>query len=225
MLIDLPKPELTLASASPRRRDLLGLTGWSFSVCSSPVFESATPGEEPEALATRLASSKAQAARQACPDSDVIFAADTLVINKKEILGKPADEAEAIQMLKELRGIVHDVITAIAFDTRDHTTITTLCTSRVPMRDYRDDEIMAYVEGGSPLDKAGAYGIQDSAFHPVDRENFDGCFANVMGLPLCHLVRAMQQLGYEPPGDVPDGCMHFTQYDCTIYPTILRGDT
>jgi MAF protein len=216
--------EITLASASPRRRELMELTGWSFSVCSSPVPEAQVLGEGPKELAARLALSKANAARDTCPDIAVLFAADTMVIHNGAILGKPANAAEAVSMLQDLRGLQHDVITAIALLVKDHTPLTTLCESRVPMREYHKDEIRVYVEGGSPLDKAGAYGIQDPDFHPVDIENFFDCFANVMGLPLCHLVRAMKQLGHEAPNDVPERCMQFTGYDCTIYPTILRGD-
>jgi MAF protein len=216
--------EITLASASPRRRELMGLTGWCFSVCSSPVPEAPRLGEEPKELAARLALSKANAARDACPDIAVILAADTMVIHNGVILGKPANAAEALSMLQDLRGLEHEVITAIALLDKGQTSLTALCESRVPMREYDEGEIQVYVEGGSPLDKAGAYGIQDPDFHPVDIENFSDCFANVMGLPLCHLVRAMKQLGYVVLNDVPERCMQFTGYDCTIYPTILRGD-
>lgn len=221
---DLSSHEITLASASPRRRELMELTGWRFSVCSTPVSEASNPGEAPEEMAQRLALSKARAAREVCPDIPVIFAADTMVIHNGAILGKPVNAAEAVSMLHDLCGMAHDVITAIALQVKDQISLIALCSSRVPMREYNADEICAYVEGGSPLDKAGAYGIQDPDFHPVDIEYFSDCFANVMGLPLCHLVRTMKQLGYEPPNNVPEACMQFTGYDCTIYPTILRGD-
>jgi MAF protein len=202
----------------------MGLTGWRFTVCVSPIPEGPRPGETPEDHAMRLALSKASAAREACPDNAVIFAADTMVIHNGAILGKPTNKSEAVSMLQDLRGLRHKVITAIALQLQDRTSLTALCESRVPMRDYDDDEIHAYVEGGSPLDKAGAYGIQDPDFHPVYVDNFSDCFANVMGLPLCHLVRAMEQLGYDPPNDIPEQCMQFTGYSCTIYRNILRGD-
>jgi MAF protein len=202
----------------------MGLTGWSFSICASLIPETSRPGEEPHELATRLALSKAQAARKACPDDTVIFAADTMVIHKGEILGKPANTADAVSMLQNLRGLNHDVITAIVLDVEAQASLIELCESRVPMREYDDDDVLTYVGGGSPFDKAGAYGIQDPDFHPVDIEGFNDCYANVMGLPLCHLVRTFKKLGFDPPNEVPQRCMQFTGYDCTIYPAILRGD-
>ncbi len=216
--------EIMLASASPRRRELLALTGWHFSVCASPIPESAHPGEAPQELAKRLALAKAESARNSCPDTAMILAADTMVIHKGAILGKPADDVEAAAMLQGLRAGQHEVITAIAIQGEDGASTLELCESKVPMRDYQDEEIQTYVEGGSPLDKAGAYGIQDPDFTPVDPDAFHDCFANVMGLPLCHLVRAMQRLGHDTPEDVPARCMQFTGYQCTIYPEVLRGE-
>lgn len=216
--------EIILASASPRRQELLALTGWRFSVCSSEIPELPQPGEEPEKLAKRLAVSKANAAKDVCPDVSAILAADTLVIHAGDILGKPSGPSEAVDMLRGLRGAAHDVITAIAIEIEDKGKATQICESRVPMRDYAEDELQAYVQSGAPMDKAGAYGIQDPGFHPVDLERFSDCYANVMGLPLCHLVRAMRQLGFEPPNDVPGACMQFTGYDCTIYPIILGSE-
>jgi septum formation protein len=219
----LPHPDITLASASPRRRELLALTGWEFRVCSSTVSETPFPGEAPPELAQRLARSKAKAARATCPTTDVTVGADTIVVDRQEIMGKPEDRAEAAAMLQRLRGRGHSVITAVALDTGAEAPLVELCESRVPMRDYDQEQIVAYVLGGSPLDKAGAYGIQDPDLHPVDLNSFEDCYANVMGLPLCHLVRAFSQLGYEPPEDVPQRCKQFTGYDCTVYPTILRS--
>jgi predicted house-cleaning NTP pyrophosphatase (Maf/HAM1 superfamily) len=90
------------------------------------------------------------------------------------------------------------------------------------MRPYSPREVAAYVAGGSPLDKAGAYGIQDDGFLPVDLERLTGCYANVMGLPLCHLARALRRLGHPSPADVPAGCRAHTGYDCPVYESILR---
>ena len=219
-----PNHELLLASASPRRRELLSLTGWDFSVCAASIPEEVEPGESPAALAKRLAVSKAQVAREGCPPGALTLAADTLVVHQREVMGKPVDADDAILMLRRLRGLNHQVITAVALDYGDGEHEIELCDTDVPMRPYSDEEIEKYVEGGSPLDKAGAYGIQDSPFRPVDSARFLGCFANVMGLPLCHLVRAMRRRGYAPSEDVPGNCMQFTGYDCTIYSSILRGD-
>ncbi len=216
--------KLSLASGSPRRRELLALTGWAFSVCSSPVQEAQQTGEIPRDTAKRLALSKAHAARNDCPAGVVTLAADTMVVDGEAILGKPKDDDEAVLMLERLRGREHCVITAVVLDTGDREPEMELCETHVPMRDYRRQEIDNYVRSGSPLDKAGAYGIQDPSFHPVAIDQFGGCYANVMGLPLCHLVRAFRRIGHEPPEDVPQRCKQFTGYDCTIYASILRGD-
>jgi predicted house-cleaning NTP pyrophosphatase (Maf/HAM1 superfamily) len=90
------------------------------------------------------------------------------------------------------------------------------------MRRYSPGEAAAYVAGGSPLDKAGAYGIQDDGFRPVALEHLHGCYANVMGLPLCHLARALRRLGHPSPRDVPAACRSHTGYDCPVYESILR---
>jgi septum formation protein len=91
------------------------------------------------------------------------------------------------------------------------------------MRPYSDEEIDVYVASGDPLDKAGAYAIQHADFHPV--ENFSGCYASVMGLPLCHLVRTLCKMGIAPPADVPAACQAHLQYTCPISAAILRGET
>jgi len=216
-------PRIALASASPRRRELLDLAGWAFSVCSAPVSETPLAGEPPRDVARRLALSKAQAARATCPAGVVTLAADTIVVHRERILGKPSDAAEAGVMLRRLGGQDHHVMTAVALACDGRAPLVELCETRVPMRAYSQAEVAAYIDGGSPIDKAGAYGIQDHDFHPVDMKDFTGCFANVMGLPLCHVVRVFRKLGYEPPEDVPQRCKQFTGYDCTIYPTILRS--
>jgi predicted house-cleaning NTP pyrophosphatase (Maf/HAM1 superfamily) len=90
------------------------------------------------------------------------------------------------------------------------------------MRDYSDEELEAYVQTGDPLDKAGAYGIQHAGFHPVER--LEGCFASVMGLPLCHLVRTLRQLDVAPNADVPGECQATLNYQCPISRQVLRGD-
>ena len=225
MLSTSSSPAIALASASPRRQELLALTGWGFQVCPATVSEAPEQEEEPRKLAVRLALKKAAAAAGACPAGSMLIAADTLVVHGQEVLGKPANDDEAIAMLDRLRGREHVVITGLALDFADQSSLLEICETRVPMRDYRAEEIRVYVAGGSPFDKAGGYGIQDVEFRPVDHEKFAGCYANVMGLPLCHLVRSMRQQGFEPPMDVPRACHQFTGYDCTIYPTILRGES
>jgi predicted house-cleaning NTP pyrophosphatase (Maf/HAM1 superfamily) len=92
----------------------------------------------------------------------------------------------------------------------------------VPMREYSSGEIQTYVDSGHAMDKAGAYGIQDDFFQPVALDLLTGCFANVMGLPLCHLVRSTRQMGIEPPNNVPAECQAFTGHSCPVYAEILR---
>ncbi len=104
----------------------------------------------------------------------------------------------------------------------DEQLITDLCVTDVPMRNYSDEEIEAYVLSGDPLDKAGAYAIQHREFHPV--ENMKGCYASVMGLPLCHLIRVLQRMGVYPGADIPAACQSLLQYQCPVSPAILRGE-
>lgn len=93
------------------------------------------------------------------------------------------------------------------------------------MRPLDAKSVQAYVKSGEPMDKAGAYGIQDREFNLVDLRAMHDCFANVMGFPICHFVRAMRRWGMEPPEDVPIACQGYTGYDCPVYHSILRGDS
>ena len=225
------KPRLVLASNSPRRRRLLALTGWTFSVAPAEVDESQLPGEAPGDYVLRLARGKARAclswrlgqgAAQAAED-DLILAADTAVVDGEGILGKPKDKAEAAEMLVALRGHSHQVCTGIALlRMKDRRLVTDLCVTEVPMRAYRDDEIANYVATGDPLDKAGAYAIQHPQFQPVEKLN--GCYASVMGLPLCHLVRSLSRLEVTPAADVPANCQSALNYPCPISRAVLNGE-
>lgn len=215
---------LVLASRSPRRRELLALTGWTFTAVESPFTEETAGQEPPESLARQLATGKAQAVHPIAYGRTVL-AADTLVVDEGEVLGKPRDPEDARRMLLALRGKEHQVITAITLiEGSSGRILQDLCRTEVPMREYTMDEIQTYLASGSPSDKAGAYGIQDQHFDPVDRDSFGGCFANVMGLPLCHLVRTARKLGIEPEQDVPTACRDHTGYPCKIFPDILRGE-
>ena len=220
---------LVLASNSPRRKQLLSLGGWKFNVLPVDVDESPLPGEEPLDYVLRLAASKGQAAAgqvfaAADPVEDVIVvAADTTVVDGKTILGKPADKDEAERMLRSLRGRIHQVYTALAVLRRsDGSMRTDWCVTDVPMRDYSDTEMMAYIRTGDPLDKAGAYAIQHLGFHPVD--NLQGCFANVMGLPLCHLARTLSQMGEPTPEDIAQACQKDINYACPIFHQVLQRE-
>jgi len=217
------KPLLVLASNSPRRRELLALGGWMFHSQPADVDESQRPGEAPEAYVLRLAESKARACAESAHADLTILAADTAVVNGKAILGKPKDMAEAVEMLKNLRGRNHQVYTGIAvLRQSDGTLVTDLCITEVPMRAYRDDEIETYVSTGDPLDKAGAYAIQNAGFHPV--EAMQGCYASVMGLPLCHLARSLHKLDIAPRTDIAAACQSALGYACPISSAVLCGE-
>ena len=210
---------LILASNSPRRRQLIGLTGWDFVVSVADVNEDPLPNESPSDYVLRLAETKARAITAAA--DDIVLAADTTVVDGADILGKPMDDAEAISMLTRLRGRTHQVYTGIALlRVSDASLLTDLCVTDVPMRGYSDEEIQAYVATGDPLDKAGAYAIQHAVFNPVIDMN--GCYASVMGLPLCHVVRLMHRLGVQPNADVPANCQKLLEYDCPVFESILK---
>ena len=219
-------PDLILASGSPRRSELIQLTGWAVEVRPVNVDESELPGEDGLQLARRLAELKARQAAGQVEGETLILAADTVVERDGRVLGKPASEAEAKHMLQDLRGRPHQVHTAIAlFDPLTSSLYTDVCTTNVPMRLYAGEELKEYVETGSPLDKAGGYGIQDQPFSPVEMQRFKGCYANVVGLPICHVVRTMRKLGREPGFDVPSRCQAHTGYDCDVYPEIMKDET
>jgi MAF protein len=218
--------QLFLASNSPRRRELLALGGWKYDVLNAQVDETPLPGEDGIKYVQRLAKSKAHAAAIGAGVAGVIIAADTSVIDgqssgKVMILGKPRDRDEAMGMLRGLRGHAHQVHTAIfILNTPEGTELSDLCTTDVPMRNYSDEEIEAYVAGGDPMDKAGAYAIQHVGFHPVQK--LAGCYANVMGLPLCHLTRNLLKLNIPPLANVPWACQTALEYNCPVYPQILK---
>jgi MAF protein len=215
-------PRFVLASASPRRRQLLALGGWAFEVAPADVDETPRPGEAPGGYVRRLAEDKARAAAGLRPEADAVIAADTTVVQGGEILGKPADAAEAEAMLRRLRGRDHQVLTAIAvLRLSDGRLESDLAATSVPMRDYSDEEMAAYIASGDPFDKAGAYAIQHPGFDPAP--DIGGCYANVVGLPLCHLTRTLARLGFAPRADVPAACQHELEYDCPVYRQILEG--
>jgi len=213
------QPLLVLASNSPRRRQLLALADWTFTVIVANVDESQRPqGESPAEYVLRLAETKARAI-QASADQ-IVLAADTAVVDGTAILGKPVDELEAFAMLRRLRGHTHQVYTGVALlRLSDGLLLKELSVTDVPMRNYSDEEIHAYVQTGDPLDKAGAYAIQHPHFRPV--ADMQGCYASVMGLPLCHIVRLMRRLEVSPRADVPVQCQTLLEYQCPVSQAIL----
>jgi len=217
------RPKLLLASNSPRRKQLLALGDWDFEISVPDVDESQLPGETPADYVLRLAKAKALAAANAARPEMIVIGADTAVVDGNDILGKPKDASDAVQMLERLRGRTHQVYTGLALHRLgDQKLLTELCITDVPMRAYSDEEIREYVLGGDPLDKAGAYAIQHEGFQPV--ESLHGCYASVMGLPLCHLLRALKQLDVHPNTDIPANCQSFLNYKCPVSQAILRGE-
>jgi len=249
------KLRLLLASQSPRRRELIALLGLPFEMTAAHVAEAPLPGEAPAATAARLSQAKAQAIcleHRLSPAGStatasrlidrllrtgplpfaypqlLIIACDTVVALDGQTLGKPRDPGEARDMLRRLRGRSHEVYTAVTLlESATGRTITDVAQTQLIMRPYTEAEIATYVASGDPLDKAGAYAIQNADFDPVAR--YEGCYANVVGLPLCHLTRCLRGLGIEPSHNVPAACQAHTSRCCPVHATILqswpKGDT
>jgi septum formation protein len=214
---------LILASASPRRRELCSLLEVPFVATAADVDEELEAGESPQEMVCRLSLAKAKAVGLSYPEG-LIVAADTIVVLDGDVLGKPADEAEAVAMLQRLRGRKHTVFSGVTvYHPASGHAITELAESAVWMRAYTDEEIARYVATADPLDKAGAYAIQHRSFSPVER--IEGCYASVMGLPLCHLARALAQFGVTLPVEVPQVCQGFIGHRCLVAAEILRRDT
>lgn len=217
-------PNLILASNSPRRQELLSLGGQEYTVIAADVDETPRNRENPRDYVTRLAKEKALvAASLADAEQALALAADTTVVFQGQILGKPADTEEARKMLAMLRGKTHLVYTAIALlRLPDRALLTDFAETKVPMRDYMDAEMEEYIASGDPLDKAGAYAIQHAGFHPV--ASMQGCFANVIGLPLCHFQRSLRKWGLAFDKDLSTACQVHLSYDCPVTSKILSGE-
>ena len=210
---------LLLASVSPRRRQLLTWIYPGFSVTSSDIDETPLKDESPVIYVKRMASQKCEKAAQET-DGLFIVASDTTVALDGKILGKPIDQEDARSMLRALRAKTHQVYTAISiFQSGSTSEIIECCVADVPMRPYTDEEIEMYILSGDPFDKAGAYAIQNREFHPV--EQFSGCFACVMGLPLCHLSRHLIKLGMEFSENPVSVCLAQLDYSCKISSSVL----
>jgi septum formation protein len=193
---------LILASASPRRRELLTQAGYSFTVEAADVDESERKGEEPGAYVLRLAEEKAlavlgrhpthrdEAAMNGAPGSLVALGADTTVVCDGEILAKPADAADAMRMLRMLSGRTHEVLTGVAVATRSGV-VSAVETTQVVFSAIPEAEMERYCATREPMDKAGAYGIQGYAARWIPR--IDGCYFNVMGLPIARVVRLIEE--------------------------------
>jgi len=186
---------LVLASASPRRRELLTQAGFCFQVHPAHIPEDPLPGEDPIVYVTRLARQKAEVvfaeleSKTAATGSLLVLGADTTVTLDNHILGKPEDAADAARMLRLLSGRTHRVITGVALATAAGTEVAAEVTA-VRFLALGDDEIAAYIAGGEPMDKAGAYAIQGRAARWIPR--IEGCYFNVVGLPLALVTTLLE---------------------------------
>jgi nucleoside triphosphate pyrophosphatase len=195
---------LVLASASPRRRELLAQAGYAFKVHPAHIAEEPLAGEDPIAYVVRLAREKAEAVfRELTVGTNrhgeegeesrlAVLGADTTVAVDKQILAKPEDAADAVRMLRLLSGRTHRVMTGVALKIAERVEVAAEVTG-VRFLTLRDDEIAAYVAGGEPMDKAGAYAIQGRAARWIPR--VEGCYFNVVGLPLALVCSLLEGAG------------------------------
>ena len=188
---------LILASASPRRKELLGLFHVPFRICVADIDETMDPAKPPFDEVARVSKLKATAVSDG--SDDVVVAADTIVVCEGRVLGKPHSEAEAVQMLQLLSGRDHQVMTGVTV-VRGQRMITFTEVTDIHFRKLSEKEIAAYVATGEPMDKAGAYGIQGGA--ALFCSHMVGDYYNVMGLPVCHLGQALREIAPDLMGDV-----------------------
>jgi MAF protein len=186
---------LVLASGSPRRRELLADLGFEFDVVPSSVDEDAILRSRPERLARALAQAKARDVAAQRPDA-VVLAADTVVSLRGRLLAKPADAADARQMLALLRAKRHRVTTGVCVIAPGRRPRVAHAVTGVRMRPYAPQEVEASIARGDPFDKAGGYAIQDAVFAPVGA--YDGCYCNVVGLPLWATLGLLAEAGISP---------------------------
>lgn len=193
--------KLILASASARRAQILRDAGIPFEIARANVNERRKRGESAMAMTRRLARAKAQIIAKQLgkkPPQAIVIGADTTVEVNGELLGKPQSFEEARKMLRKLTGRTHRVVTSVAaIRLPDHAEVIVTETTRVRFADLGADDIAEYVATGEPLDKAGAYAVQGVGGRFIER--IDGCYFNVVGLPLARLYRMLSELGWRPP--------------------------
>lgn len=194
------RKHILLASASPRRRELLARANYDFEVIVSDADETVPPQLTPLQAAQHTARAKALAVARSAPEDALVIGADTMVVLDGHIYGKPQDASQACEMLRELSGKTHEVITGVCLAEPDHDANIRIETfaevTKVTFRELSDAEIEAYVDTGEPMDKAGAYGIQGKGGALVD--HIEGDFDNVVGLPVTALVERLRALGLDP---------------------------
>jgi septum formation protein len=191
--------KLILASASPRRAEILRSAGLQFTVLSSAVDETPMPNEVPQDLVHRLALAKAELVAARALGPAIVVAADTAVVLEGTILGKPRTSEDARQMLAKLSGRTHSVMTGVALiRLPDAERREFIETTQVHFASVSNEEILKYLASGEPFDKAGAYAIQGLGGRFVPR--IDGCYFNVVGLPLARLYHELSLLGWQEDG-------------------------
>ncbi len=175
---------LILASKSPRRKKLLEQIGLEFEIIASDFDEDSIEYTDPENYSKFLATAKAKRVAETLENPSVVIGADTIVVLENQVMNKPANEKDAIRMLKLLSGKAHSVYTAVAFvRSSDMYSKSYVKKTEVTFRTLDESEILQYVKSGSPLDKAGSYGIQDD-YGAVFVKHIEGCYYNIVGLPL-----------------------------------------
>lgn len=216
--------KFVLGSQSPRRRALFGLLGVPFSVLVADADEESVVDLDPGVNVVQTAVLKTNILAQLINPNEhtILITADTTVALGQTMLGKPKDVAEAKEMLLALRGRDHAVYTGtVLFDNQSGEVLTLVDRSVVTMRSYDDAEIDAYIATGDPMDKAGAYAIQHPVFRPVAQLN--GCFAGVMGLPVCQLVGVFQQWGLRHEVDLTAVSQAHAAYPCSMLTHLLAN--
>ena len=187
------KLPIYLASKSPRRRKLLKQLGINFKAFSVNSIEDFLDGEHPIDCVKRLANEKMDIAKNRV-DNSIIITADTIVVLKGKVIGKPTSKTDAVKILTQLSGNVHTVYTGLCvLNQKTNKLLFDFEKTEVEFRELNKDEIIDYVDGGSPMDKAGAYGIQDD-FGAVFVKRINGCYYNVVGLPLTKLYSALRKV-------------------------------
>ncbi|NLY43651.1 MAG: septum formation inhibitor Maf [Clostridiaceae bacterium] len=184
--------KIFLASASPRRQELLQQIGLKFEVMPSNIDENIDKNEPPERIVQQLAYSKARDVSQRISEPGIVIGADTIVVHGGTVLGKPKDDREAFMMLKSLSGDVHTVFTGFSIiNTYSGKTVNGYEQTLVKFREISDEDIQKYIRTGEPMDKAGAYGIQKKGSMLVDR--IEGDYFNVVGLPVAKIAWILQK--------------------------------
>lgn len=212
--------KIILASNSPRRKELLGLAMLPFTIDSADVDETVLAGENPEDYVRRLALAKAGTTAKRHGSDCVVLGSDTTVVLNGEIIGKPIDEYDAERILRSLCGRAHQVYTGIAaVNNASGSIVSRVIRTDVPMRAYTTDEIAAYIASGDPMDKAGAYGIQNSDF--VAKAELTGCYASVMGFPICAVSSFLTAFSLPIQTGVESRCQKLIGYECPVFSNYL----